>query len=394
MGEDIFVAKQPKTDTFTKFWSEYLHNIFDKDARILTAHFKLTSADIAGFKYNDKIFIKDAYYRINKISNYAIGKNLSTKVELIKILNFKNTLSIAGCNLQVASTSLFGYISFVNPDTGQIATANQACCEANGGIWYGLLCGVKKGARINTKPSTARSSRFNDETTLGRSGKTIKVTGEIKEFADSENANDGQVASWNTTDEKVNWIDAPETSPSGSDTYVQFNDGGSFGSYSTFNFNKYSGKLSAVKFFGEHLGDNIGTGAIRAAGYNKYWYLTPQDFMFGSSSTSPNYSSTSGLTIRTWQYYTSYGKYIATIQIPKGYKVVSVFIKGSANLSWSAGVTSWSSSSGGFAGSGVVNTEATGLNWTSVEGDFYAISIQGSGSTQSIYGARLTLEEV
>ena len=186
----------------------------------------------------------------------------------------------------------------------------------------------------------------------------------------------------------------PAPSPSGSDTYVQFNDGGNLGSYSTFNFNKYSGKLSAVKFSGEHLGDNIGTGAIRANGSTKYWYLTPQDFMFGSSSTSPNYSSTSGLTIRTWQYYSSYGKYIATIQIPSGYKVVSVFIKGSANLSWSAGVTSWSSSSGGFAGSGVVNTEATGLNWTSVEGDFYAISIQGSGSTQSIYGARLTLEEV
>ena len=198
----------------------------------------------------------------------------------------------------------------------------------------------------------------------------------------------------------------PAPSPSGPNYSVQFNGGsGSFGGDAAFTFSPtndtlsctnitaaYSGSYGYIK--GKFRGDNIGTGAIRATGSTKYWYLTPQDFMFGSSSTSPNYSSTSGLTIRTWQYYSSYGKYIATIQIPSGYKVVSVFIKGSANLSWSAGVTSWSSSSGGFAGSGVVNTEATGLNWTSVEGDFYAISIQGSGSTQSIYGARLTLEEV
>jgi hypothetical protein len=117
--------------------------------------------------------------------------------------------------------------------------------------------------------------------------------------------------------------------------------------------------------------------------------------MFGNDLTRNNYTSTSGFTIRTWQFYSSYGKFYATIFVPIGYKVISCFIKGNANLSWSAGVSSWSSSGGAGAGSGNVNTEATALNWTaSNTGTYYTIAINGASSTNQIYGARLTLEEV
>ena len=474
-----FITKAPQTDTFTKFWSEYLHNIFDKDARILTANFKLTSSDIAGFKYNDKIFIKDAYYRINKISNYAIGKDLSTQVELIKILNFPNTLAIAGCNLKVGNQNFYGMITFQDPSTGNYVTGTQVCCESNGGIWYGdsLVCLRKKGSKIGSKQPPAKLNRFNDDTTLGRSGKAVRVNGDVKGFADSENANDGQIAAWNTTDEKVEWVDAPEVTPggtgntsfksvqyndngslggdssfqysptsqtlsvgnlfatnlagdlaqgttvnsspaagddstkvattewvldnatgiaSGSSGDVQFNDGSNgFTAESDFNYNSTTNTLDVDNVHAVHKGTNIGSGAIQLQSAYKYWFLSPQDFMFGNDLTRNNYTSTSGFTIRTWQYYTSYGKFYATIFVPVGYRVVKCFIKGNANLSWSAGVSSWSSSSGAGAGGGNVNTEATALNWTaSSSGTYYTISINGASSSNQIYGARLTLEEV
>lgn len=179
-----------------------------------------------------------------------------------------------------------------------------------------------------------------------------------------------------------------------SETSLSSAEGGNLGT-KPFTFNPSSGEVQATKFKGVHKGNNIGSGAIQAGGVNKYWYLSPQDFMFGNDLTRNNYSSTAGFSIKTWQYYSSYGKFITTIFVPEGYKVISCFIKGSANWTWSAGVTSWSSASGVGAGSGVVNTEATALNWTySSTGTYYTIQISGASATDTIYGARLTLEEV
>jgi len=162
-----------------------------------------------------------------------------------------------------------------------------------------------------------------------------------------------------------------------------------------FTFNRASGEVQATNFKGVHKGDNIGSGAIQTSGTYKYWYLSPQDFMFGNAVMRTNHTSNSGISIKTWQYYSSYGKFHKSIFIPKGYKVVSCFIKGNANLSWTSAVSSWSSPSGIGSGSGVVNTEAFGLNWTaSSTGGYYTIIISGAASTDEIYGARLTLEEV
>jgi len=211
IGEKEYLVKSPSIDTFTKCWSEYLHNIFDKDARILIANFKLSAIDIARFKYNDRIFVKDTYYRINKIGNYAIGKDVTTRVELIKILNFVNTLSIAGCNLQPNVPDEYGEVTFTDPTTGTISAGNKVCCEANNYTWYGYTskCIGKKGSRINTQPPTAERSRINQNSRLGIENRDTKVKGRVTELSDSDNATDGQILSWNTTDGNTEWVDAP-----------------------------------------------------------------------------------------------------------------------------------------------------------------------------------------
>ncbi len=362
-----------------------------------------------GVKFND-FLLENAFATIS--TAIEPGVRLDTifcnalKGRILRYTKFALTLpdgsnptiiEIKSATYEVGSTSLYIYSSG--------ATWNQEIYPVFGYPVGSLISGLDY--QVNTTNYAAGDQydiQYKYSSQLAGASMDVADGGSPYDF--SFNRASGVVTAEGFSGDGSALTNLPATSPSGPNYSVQFNGGsGSFGGDAAFTFNPtndtlsctnitaaYSGSYGYIK--GKFRGDNIGTGAIRATGSTKYWYLTPQDFMFGSSSTSPNYSSTSGLTIRTWQYYSSYGKYIATIQIPSGYKVVSVFIKGSANLSWSAGVTSWSSSSGGFAGSGVVNTEATGLNWTSVEGDFYAISIQGSGSTQSIYGARLTLEEV
>ena len=84
-----------------------MNNIYSKEARILTANFYLTPEDIAQFKYNDKIFVQNSYYRINKITSYALGKNQSTKVELIKSIEgvFNDSMLVFDCDLELSSTN-------------------------------------------------------------------------------------------------------------------------------------------------------------------------------------------------------------------------------------------------------------------------------------------------
>ena len=316
VGEESLIHKQPKEDTFSKFWKQYLDNIFNKDARVLIGNFKLNSIDVANLKYNDKIFVKDSYYRVNKISNYAFGKDVSTRVELIKILDFFDTLAIAGCDLRVSTNNLNGIVTFIDPTTGTTSSGNKVCCEANGFTWYGYTsnCVRKTRARINTKEPTAKTNRFNIDTTLGRTARKTKIKGDVTEFADSENATSGQVASWNTTDGIVEW-----QNPS------------------------------------------IESGAIQISGNTRYWYITPQDFNFSNDSVRGNYSSNSGFSVKTWQFYSAAGRFTFIFFVPQGYRVVACEVKGNSNLQWTAGISSWSNASGVGVGSGFVNTNATGF---------------------------------
>lgn len=66
------------------YWKEMIDEISDMDSRIITADFYLTPQDIANFKFNDKIFIDNQYYKVNKISNYDPTREMTCSVELIK----------------------------------------------------------------------------------------------------------------------------------------------------------------------------------------------------------------------------------------------------------------------------------------------------------------------
>ena len=250
------VHKQTKTDTFSRCWKQYLDNIFNKDARILIADFKLSAIDVARFKYNDKIFVKDTYYRVNKIGNYAIGKDVTTRVELIKILDFEDTLAIGGCNLRVSHIILDGQVLFTELD-GSASNGNKACCEKNGYQWIGRdiqKCKQITDSRINTQPPTAERNRITQESRLGTDRRDTKVKGRVTELSDSDNATDGQLLSWNTTDGNTEWVNAPSTNPGGASGDVQYNDGASgFAGETDFNYNTTTNTLRVRNIYSTGL---------------------------------------------------------------------------------------------------------------------------------------------
>ena len=123
------VSGIPFQTLYYKYWEKYIAELYDSTSRIMIGNFQLDTEDIFSFKFNDKIWIKDSYWRINKINGFAINSNDSTKVELIKLPS-----KDVECEWVPDSSSLTGQILFTNGILNN-QTGTQSCCTAYGYIW-------------------------------------------------------------------------------------------------------------------------------------------------------------------------------------------------------------------------------------------------------------------
>jgi uncharacterized delta-60 repeat protein len=84
--QDNVVPTTTTNTGYALYYENYVNDLLSTDARMLTAYFNLNVTDINNLEYKDLIFIKDAYYRINKIENFSLIESSVTKVELVKLL--------------------------------------------------------------------------------------------------------------------------------------------------------------------------------------------------------------------------------------------------------------------------------------------------------------------
>ena len=83
---------------YERYWKTYIDNIYSPDARLLTAYFNLNSEDLRNLTFDDIIFIKDSYWRLNKIFDAPLGEVATLKCELIKILQYTPGFEYAEIN--------------------------------------------------------------------------------------------------------------------------------------------------------------------------------------------------------------------------------------------------------------------------------------------------------
>ena len=122
------INAHPSNTLYWKYWAKYVKELYSSDSRIMTLFVNLTSADIHSFKFNDKIYIENSYWRILKIENYDATTDAPTKVQLIKVLS-----DIALCaDIPTNHSSLSNAILFNNSNTDY---GSQACCEQYGYVW-------------------------------------------------------------------------------------------------------------------------------------------------------------------------------------------------------------------------------------------------------------------
>ena len=73
--------------SYEVYWKAWNDQVFDPYSRIVEANFTLDYNDILDIKYNNYIYVKDAWYVINKIIDYMPGTTTNCRVELVKLGN-------------------------------------------------------------------------------------------------------------------------------------------------------------------------------------------------------------------------------------------------------------------------------------------------------------------
>ena len=363
----FYVDSQPVNDTYAKCWRKYLNNIYSEEARILTANFYLTPEDIAQFKYNDKIFVQNSYYRINKITSYALGKNQSTKVELIKSIEgvFNDSMLVFDCDLELSSTNFNGTTSWVN-SAGASTTPTQSCCEANNFTFIDNVCYwnttvlpqepvpspivFNQNKNVNTTGGevivgqTASSVVVNESTQIYLEG-TVRRIG--------EEAKTNEVLSYDEVNEHTEWV-----------TRTEF--------------------PSTVPIRGQ----NIGTI------YDTEMYLTAADF----TKTNSN-SGAGGVMAAYGQYVTSPSSsvdLISSFQLPLGYRVNSVVVYGdNTAATFSVRVSEVDDATSTEVGaSTAINSTVTLTGQNAAKGTYWSIIVVTGHTGRYVSGAKLILERV
>jgi hypothetical protein len=133
---------------YSKYWGIYINQI--SNGKLLTAYFNLNETDIRKIRNNlsFKVWIKDAYYYINKVFDYNPLKNDVTKVELIKVEELggyldegiapsilrgsdacPNDLTVVEYTSTTGGPKIYIYMS----ESNQVVT--EDCCDSLGGFW-------------------------------------------------------------------------------------------------------------------------------------------------------------------------------------------------------------------------------------------------------------------
>jgi hypothetical protein len=87
---DFFGNSNTQISQFTEYnlydlwWNNYISNIYSRETRRFSGKFFIRPIDIYDTKLNDKIFIKDAYYTIEKITDANLVNKVNTQISLIK----------------------------------------------------------------------------------------------------------------------------------------------------------------------------------------------------------------------------------------------------------------------------------------------------------------------
>ncbi len=145
---------------YTTYWSAFLDETYSSEARIMTGTFFLSALDIMTMNFNDKIFVKNEYFRINKISSYPLVGSGTCKVELVKVSKTNAVFNDVICNVEPTYISYSGFVVFVNTETGALELPSQDCCEGYGYFYSTSTSGCWSISNVPNDPTSTTPQVF------------------------------------------------------------------------------------------------------------------------------------------------------------------------------------------------------------------------------------------
>jgi hypothetical protein len=124
------IESMPLHTLFDRYWREYISELYDDEQKIMEAYFKLSVTDVFGLKFNDKIWVKDSWWRVIELTDYIVADEQVTKCKLMRLLNIGALCQYTPSNIN-AST---GAVEFLDYD-GDTSYGSQECCEFYGYTW-------------------------------------------------------------------------------------------------------------------------------------------------------------------------------------------------------------------------------------------------------------------
>jgi hypothetical protein len=200
-----FINTNPYNNLFNKYWRSYMNALYSPEARIMEASFALNLKDIVSFKFSDKIWIQDSYWRILEVNDYKVGMYESTQVKLLKFLEDSED-----CNGVPTDMLPNGEIIFTDYNGDPIAS-NENCCTRYGFTWdeanaicWGTITGTRPsppttGTATNPSPRVIKAQRRNlsitnssitgTDVTIADGNRNMLAVGERLELTKNVNGN-------------------------------------------------------------------------------------------------------------------------------------------------------------------------------------------------------------
>jgi hypothetical protein len=121
------IEANPANTLYFEYWAQYVTELYSEEARLLKCTIRLSRQDLNDFEFSDRIYIRDSYYRVLKLSYDANVEGVCS-VELIKELS----------DIEVCADVPTGFddrqnvITFNNSGTDY---GSRTCCERYGYEW-------------------------------------------------------------------------------------------------------------------------------------------------------------------------------------------------------------------------------------------------------------------
>ena len=93
---------------YNAYWRPWYSLVYNKYSKLVECTFNLEYMDIKELKFNDKIWVNDAWYLIDSVSDYIIGETTNVKVKMYKISNDLGLANISGVTVIPGVSVCFG----------------------------------------------------------------------------------------------------------------------------------------------------------------------------------------------------------------------------------------------------------------------------------------------